>query len=367
MDSDQRPRVLVIDDEETICIAISDLLSVYGFVTDYALSAEEGLGRLGSNVDTDIVLLDLNLGSGMSGVEAIPEIRARSPYVQVVVLTSEDSLDAGLACMKCGAFDFLTKPFDEKLFLKLVPGALERKNILRLADIYLEILVHDLRNPLQNILLPIESLISSGSGLTDEQRESLDVARFGCWQIDTMIRDILCVTKKEEKSLASTASDFLPAEELGKRLAVLFNNIGLRKRKYSVSFPGCGNRTVRTDPDLFFRVIGNIAHNALRFTPAGGTISIEIGKEAGNLLVSVTNPGSFIAEEHREKIFDKYSTVSGDNNYRFYNFGLGLTFCRAAVEALGGKIWVTGKKEPEETTFCFTVPDGSPDRTDLRS
>jgi two-component system sensor histidine kinase/response regulator len=354
-----KAHILVIDDEESLCITLTDLLFSYGFEADYATTSDLGLSFLTKNPDTDIVLLDLNLGSGRSGVEILSVIRARHPYVQIVVLTSEHSLDTGLECMKAGAYDYLTKPFAEQRFFEIVPGALERKHILQLNDVYLEILVHDLKNPLQNIILPVESLVSSPD-VPEGIRERLRVAQFGCRQINAMVNNILTVSQFEEKKLVSDGSGFTLKDEVETRLGVLFHNIVLNERAYTLELPGPDDLRIKTEPDIFFQVVWNIAHNALRHTPVGETIAIVFSKTRDSMIeVKVTNPGSYIEERFREKIFDKYATMDLRREHVIHNYGLGLTFCKLAVEALGGSIEVSGKREPPETTFRFTVRDHS--------
>ena len=168
--------ILLIDDEESICIGLTDLLETYDYSATYVQNAEEGLEYLKNNSDIDIVLLDINLGTGMTGVEAIPIILEQSKYVQIIMLTSHDSINVGIECMKQGAFDYLTKPFDENKFFEIVPNALEKKKLAQLSDLYLGILVHDMNNPLNNISLGLDMLrITLKSNLDALQNRLLTV------------------------------------------------------------------------------------------------------------------------------------------------------------------------------------------------
>jgi DNA-binding NtrC family response regulator len=119
------PRVLLIDDELSICTGIQGILETDGFVADYALSPQDALDYLQENDDIDIILLDVNLRSEKTGIELLPLIKEKNKYVQIVMFTSYERLDIGLECMKRGAIDFMTKPFDENHFLRVASIALE--------------------------------------------------------------------------------------------------------------------------------------------------------------------------------------------------------------------------------------------------
>jgi DNA-binding NtrC family response regulator len=94
--------------------AFPKCLSFSAHKSDYAVSADETLTYLQKNPQTDIVLLDIDLGAGLSGEELLPVIRERFKYVQVIMFTSQNSLEMGVECIKKGAFDYMTKPFLEK-------------------------------------------------------------------------------------------------------------------------------------------------------------------------------------------------------------------------------------------------------------
>src|SRR5512133_1225560 len=119
------PSVLLIDDELPICTGVCGLLQMTGFNAEFVISASEGYEYLRQNPHPDIILLDVNLGKGVSGLDALQEIKKINKYLQVVMFTSQDSLEIGLESMKRGAIDFLSKPFDLKLFTKIAAVALE--------------------------------------------------------------------------------------------------------------------------------------------------------------------------------------------------------------------------------------------------
>ena len=112
--------VLVVDDDEKICWAFEQFLEGEGYAPDVANSAEEGLRRIAAD-KPDVVLLDVNL-PGMSGLEALAEIKTHYPWVIVVIITAYDDVETTIEAMRLQAFDFVPKPID----LDVVKGVLER-------------------------------------------------------------------------------------------------------------------------------------------------------------------------------------------------------------------------------------------------
>ena len=112
--------VLVIDDDEKICWAFEQFLESEGYRPSTANNAEEGLRRIATD-KPDVVLLDVKL-PGMSGLEALGEIKARHPWVIVVIITAYDDVETTIEAMRLQAFDFVPKPID----LDIVKSVLER-------------------------------------------------------------------------------------------------------------------------------------------------------------------------------------------------------------------------------------------------
>jgi signal transduction histidine kinase len=112
-------------------------------------------------------------------------------------------------------------------------------------------------------------------------------------------------------------------------------------------------RPVFADPELIERVLQNLVSNALKFTPSGGEISVRATADASRqmLIVEVKDTGPGISADIREQLFEKF--VTGLHAEK--GSGLGLAFCRMAVEEHGGKIWVESDSG-EGATFYFTLP-----------
>ena len=109
----------------------------------------------------------------------------------------------------------------------------------------------------------------------------------------------------------------------------------------------------KLDDQRILQVLANLVGNALKFTPANGSITLQVEPTDGGMRVSVTDTGPGIAEENLEAVFERFWQV-GEADHR--GRGLGLFISRQIVEAHGGRIWATSELG-KGTTFVFTLPD----------
>lgn len=342
------PSVLLIDDEFSICTGVCGLLETEGFRADFVLSAQEALLNIDNKIIPDIVLLDVNLGSNINGIEVLKLIKEKNKYIQVVMFTSQDSLDIALECMKKGALDFLTKPLDLKLFSKVATTAMERKRTEQIKDLYFNMVIHDLKNPLQVISGAYEMLNDTlKDSCSSIQKRLLDAAENGIKQIQMIIGNVIDITNFEKKSLIARREIFDVNTVINNALTI-FDAIEITYKPEKI--------VICSDKDLYIRVLTNIVSNASRFAVPDSKITVNLEKTNDTLITSVTNEGSYINPEVRDDVFDKFLNVhSVAQSIRGQNFGLGLTFSKMAIEAMDGKIWIEGDESIPSTTFKFKI------------
>ncbi len=111
----------------------------------------------------------------------------------------------------------------------------------------------------------------------------------------------------------------------------------------------------RADSELLRRILVNIIGNAIKFSPEGGAIRVSVRAEHRSVRVMVTDQGPGIPAEYHDKIFDKFGQVESRQTGRKYSTGLGLAFCKMAVEAQGGRIGLDSEIGAG-STFWFTLP-----------
>ena len=112
---------------------------------------------------------------------------------------------------------------------------------------------------------------------------------------------------------------------------------------------------LRADTDLIRRVFINLIGNALKFTPKGGEVIVTTSTSDGLARAQVHDTGSGIPEEYHERIFEKFGQVEARRQGHEHSSGLGLTFCRLAVVAHGGRIGVRNRVS-KGSTFWFVLP-----------
>jgi signal transduction histidine kinase len=238
-------------------------------------------------------------------------------------------------------------------------------------------IVHDLRNPLTAILGNLGLLRENyGGKLTNEQHDVLQAAYGSSQELFQMVNDLLDVSKLEEGKLQLHREKIRLDELLAARTARLNSLAKNEGKELSVQIPE-PLPLVEADAQLLSRVVDNLLTNALHHTDRGGHIRVDAHRNGSEtLMVTVEDDGEGIPPEFHDRIFDKFVQVDsqiakdsvkrgasggitgGESSRpsRKLGFGLGLTFCKLAVEAHGGKIWV--ESEPGKgSRFSFTLPE----------
>lgn len=166
--------------------------------------------------------------------------------------------------------------------------------------------------------------------------------------LSQMVNSLLDISKMEsgEMKLKVTRCDLAA---LAQKLVSVYE-LQREDRKFIIDAPP-EPVEVSCDADLILRVIQNLFSNALKFTPDDGTIIIKLRTVEEGVRVSVEDTGNGIPSQHLPKIFDKFYQAEA----RERSTGLGLTFCKLAVELHGGRIGVESKIG-EGSTFWFILP-----------
>jgi signal transduction histidine kinase len=188
----------------------------------------------------------------------------------------------------------------------------------------------------------------------EKQERKLEQILACSYELKALIDDLLLMSKLElgKLTLQRQSVDLV---EFCQAALVGMNDVAAQKRLSLLSqFPPPGRHPIQVDPTLFRRVLDNLLSNAIKFSPEGSQITISaIYLEGGGLKVSIADLGPGIALDLRQKIFEKYeigSLITGINQ-----IGLGLAFCKIAVEAHSGTISVTDN-QPRGSIFTVEIP-----------
>lgn len=233
----------------------------------------------------------------------------------------------------------------------------EKQRLLELQRLRQEtsdLIVHDLRNPLSLISGAINMLeLTLPDQILADNRELIDLITINCDRMKRLVDALLDVTQMESGDFELI---FGPVD-----LAYLIQRICDRTapilKTYEITLQASVPPelpTVVADEEKVDRVLANLMDNAIKFTPAGGSVTISAEENQDTILVSLTNTGPIIPPGDRERIFERFAHASVSRHSR--GFGLGLTFCRLAVEAHGGQIWVEPAQDAQGNRFVFTLP-----------
>ncbi len=248
--------------------------------------------------------------------------------------------------------------------LEALNAALTRKNeeLQKLnvqKDELTAMIVHDLRNPLTSIISGLQFLEERLEQQNAKDTEFIRIALDGATEMLTMVNSLLDVAKLEAGEMPLHRSRFDLAEAVAQVLELTNWTAEQKQLTFNIVCPD-HPVWVEADRELTFRVLSNLLGNAIRFTPFGGQISLwwYPSQTPGWVEVAVQDTGPGIPEGYRKKIFEKFVTVQGRREGVKASTGLGLTFCKLAVEAHGGRIWVESEMG-RGSTFFFTLPAAS--------
>lgn len=225
-------------------------------------------------------------------------------------------------------------------------------------------LVHDLRSPLAGVItglhLALEeaSYLDSGSS-RDLIEASVQAALTSANTLLRLIEQILEISKLEAGEMSLDCEEIRLGDVAAQALDMLSGTAAEAGIVVTVE-EAPDLPPVHADPDKLRRVFLNLLDNALRYTPADGEVAIRLTRRDTDLIVMIEDSGSGIPPELHERIFDRF--FQGDPARRkrgVKGSGLGLTFCRLAVEAHGGRIWAE-ERPGGGSRFTFTLPAETP-------
>lgn len=370
-------RILVVDDNAQNRALAQAALEDEGYEVECANSGDEGI-RLFERAPHDCVLLDVRM-PGMDGPTACTRIRAlpqgrETPIVFLTALRDVDTFDRALAA---GGDDFLTKPVRPAELIARLRALLEarrmsaelrqhyelirkqRDDLMRLQlqkERLTALIVHDLKNPVHAMDLHAQ-VLQRNPDLPASARDSVLHIREGARSLTRLILNLLDISKSEEGKLVAQAA----AIDLGSLIREVQAALELRARTVSVALK-CdeGLPQVHADPDLFRRVLENLIENAIRHSPEGGTVRVTARDEGDAHEVRVADDGPGVPPEMRETIFEPFVQAGSERASARAGRGLGLTFCKLALEAHGGRIWVEDANPG--AVFCLRLPKATQPR-----
>ena len=246
---------------------------------------------------------------------------------------------------------------NQRLTESLKEKNLELERLERLKTELFNMLIHDLKSPLSELLANLDILSLS---LPDENQKFVKGARSGCDTLCRMVSNLLDITRLEEGKLKLIYEEIDPSSVIREsitRMDTLTRGKDLRIVENKPTIVPGG--PLRADRDILIRVLQNLLSNAIRYSPSGETITVGFDyADAENILFEVEDHGPGIHPEDQQIIFDKFRQLEKKTEGRVYSTGLGLAFCKMAVEAHQGHIGVESDGL-RGSTFSFELPLGA--------
>jgi signal transduction histidine kinase len=223
----------------------------------------------------------------------------------------------------------------------------------RLREETTDLVLHDLRNPLHSIMGAAGMLqMILSPALVQENRDLFNLINNNCERMQRLVDSLLDISRMESGETELLLEPANLAQLIQAAVSRVSSTLQARSIA-SIIFMPAHLPAVQIDLDMIDRVIINLLDNAIKFTPGGGQISVAAEPHADHVAVSITDTGYGIPPEQRPHIFERFArgTNSGARG-----FGLGLTFCKLAVEAHGGRIWVEDGDGGVGCKCIFTLP-----------
>ena len=371
-------RVLVVDDQDPNRLLLRDLLEAQGHEVIEAIDGSEALQQVATTAP-DVVLLDIGM-PGMDGFEVCRRIKSEptTASIPVLLVTALSQRDQRLLGIGAGANDYITKPIDKsdltlrvrnavrmhQLYVEVEHQYQRLERLERLRDSLVHMIVHDLRSPLAGIRAYLDLLKLDGAGRLDqEMTQSIDDARKVAVEMTEMVSDLLDVSRLEAGKMPLEPA----LTDVGVIATDAVTGIGAAARRVSLQIDQPSERLrAMVDPSVIRRVVANLVGNAIKYTPSTGRVRVSVQGGEGKVRVSVNDSGPGIPPEFHEKIFEKFGQVEAARHGAKHSSGLGLTFCKFAVEAHGGTIGVESVVG-QGSTFWFVLPVQGPAPSAARS
>ena len=335
---------------------------------DCVRKLSEGLRSLADSTPS-LVLLDLNLPDSR-GAETFRRVLEKAPNVPVVILSGQDDEHLAMKAMHHGVQDYLVKSdITSKQLERALRYAVERQALLRALDMtrkqqiefknrFLSHVSHELRTPLTCIHQYVSLLLDGLAGpLAVEQADHLRTVLKSVSQMHAMVRDLLEATRAETGKL-KIEPRCLSLGQLIDQALTMMRPAADRKRVRLQTAVDPAIPLVYADPDRILEVLINLLDNAIKFTLAGGSITVKacmIETDASAAYLSVSDTGCGISPEALPRIFERLFQDSDSVDTNRSGLGLGLYIAREIVTLHGGRMWAASQPG-QGSTFSFHLP-----------
>jgi signal transduction histidine kinase len=369
--------ILVADDIPANVELLLDQLNSLGYDT---ITAVDGPSAVAAAFEQqpDLCILDVSMPAGDLGVddrstgfEVCRRIKRdpRTSRIPVIFVTALNDTSDRVRGIEAGGDDFLTKPHNRLVLgarvrsllkLKAATDALEDslrklRELEKVRDDLMKMIVHDLKTPLTSVLATLEMLSDGDFGqVSTTQKGAIGDAETKSEDLLALIDDILEVARIEEANISLTLAPMAPGALLAELVHEWAHRFQQEGATASVSVADDAP-IFSGDKGLIKRVFSNLIQNAVTHSSQPVHLELSARRAGQGVLFTVSDNGPGIPPEYHDLIFRKFGQVEMPRSPRTRSSGLGLTFCKLVVERHGGRIWVKSA-EGKGSSFYIELP-----------
>ncbi len=370
--TETRPRVFIVDADEGNRELLAEYLAGRGYDLITFGSGDEAVEQA-ERRPPDLVLID-PLMAREDGFHVARMLKASnaSGLVPLIFVTALVDDDSRMRALEAGAEQMVKKPVNRLELRARVKGLLvarshqqelavqnaQLKSLQRFKDETTAMLVHDLKSPLSAMMMNLDFALDDlpAEASTADIRTALAESRAAGAKLFRMIANLLDIARSDDGRLTPKRA-VIDVDALFQHV-ISEHSAEAQARRVTITSRLTLDGPIDADPDILGRVLANLVENALRYTHADGSIVLAARRLSGSSVeMTVTNDGRPISPEWRAFVFEKYAQVAAS---QAINRGLGLYFCRVAVEAHGGTIELMNDST---TTTCFRIELPQPPST----
>lgn len=361
-------RVLVAEDNAENRALACATLEDEGYRPLIAKDGEEAVAMVRAE-RPECVLLDIRMPK-LDGIAACERIRQLpgGGDLAILFLTAQREVDIFDRALAAGGDDFITKPFRPSELVVRIQTAMRLRKIAReRGELYEQLkrqrdalqrlelqkeqlvafLVHDLKNPVNAIELHAQ-LLERAATQPDRVLRIAAKIREDSRNLLRMITNLLDISKADEGRLTPNRADV----DLDALIGHVLDELAPAASHASVSLASSVRvGRASADKDLLERVLANLVENAVRHSPEGTQVTVSAAEVDGAVEVRVSDRGAGVPVEQRATVFERFT--GGERHATRSNRGLGLAFCKLAIEAHGGRIWI--EDNAPGAVFCIRI------------
>lgn len=351
-------KILIIDDEQGILDLLSFELRSRGYEVVAVTNGQEGLEKI-KKENFNIVISDVKMPK-INGLQVLEIIKKINPSIEVIMTTGFGTIDIAVDCMKKGAYDFISKPYNLDELFSHIEKAYEKqrlsleitslKELHKLKSEFLAATSHELRTPMNAIIGYTALMLEKVYGnLTDKQEMALKRISINAGNLIGLINNILDISKLTANKIVLFVEKFNLKDVLAEVIAMTESLA--REKNIFLNLEKMNNIILKTDKTRMKQVLINLVGNAIKFTNQGGvTISIKKIDTENNdtqnaqnsemIKIDIKDTGIGIKPEFINIIFEEFTQVDTSTTKEYGGTGLGLAIAKKLVELMGGKITV---------------------------